>query len=283
MAPSILEVRASQSKINVYLDELNSNLEERDRLVEVLRLTPSANDNYELISLLQKLVKYFKYLQQDLISLIKVGENVEQYINQFREAVAKYEDVHEKLAGDSSISVSEYHFTPAEFPQRKTPISVISGSGAAREVLKSVRFQEDILDKDADDHFRNELMGTRNFKPYSDEESSNNTDSESFDAQTNQHLFAQHQQTILEQDQSLDVLHQLIIRQHTMGQSINSELDDHLILLNDLENGVDDANYRLNTAANRLHEFRKRVRENGSLVTIIVLTVILIMLLVVLN
>ncbi|ABN65271.2 predicted protein [Scheffersomyces stipitis CBS 6054] len=265
MAPSISEVRASQSKINVYLDELNSNLEERDRLVEVLRLTPSANDNYELISLLQKLVKYFKYLQQDLISLIKVGENVEQYINQFREAVAKYEDVHEKLAGDSSISVSEYHFTPAEFPQRKTPIS-------------SVRFQEDILDKDADDHFRNE-----NFKPYSDEESSNNTDSESFDAQTNQHLFAQHQQTILEQDQSLDVLHQSIIRQHTMGQSINSELDDHLILLNDLENGVDDANYRLNTAANRLHEFRKRVRENGSLVTIIVLTVILIMLLVVLN
>ncbi|KAK6456560.1 uncharacterized protein RJT20DRAFT_135316 [Scheffersomyces xylosifermentans] len=286
MAPSITEVKSSNAKIGIYLEELATSLEERERLVSVLKLTPSANDNYDLISLLQKLVKYLKYLQDDLNSLIRKGDNVDLYTAQFEESVSRYNSLYDKLSEDSTISVEEYAFEASEFPRSH---SVTNGSAfgngsrnGARDTLpKTVRFQEDIIDDN--DNFRNELMGTRAFKPYSDEDPANITDSESFDAQTNQQLFAQHQQTLLEQDENLDVLHESISRSHAMGQTINTELDDHLIILNDLERGVEDAHYRLNTAANRLHEFRNRLRENGSLVTIVVLTVILIMLLVVLN
>ena len=68
-----------------------------------------------------------------------------------------------------------------------------------------------------------------------------------------------------------------------MSQDINHELDDQLIILNDLEQGVDLSLGRLNSANTRLRHFRTLMRENGSLVTICTLTVILILLLVILN
>lgn len=54
-------------------------------------------------------------------------------------------------------------------------------------------------------------------------------------------------------------------------------------MLNDLELGVERSQFMLNNATNKLKSFRQKCRENGSLVTIVVLTVILILLLVVLN
>lgn len=87
----------------------------------------------------------------------------------------------------------------------------------------------------------------------------------------------------MRQDQDLDTLHQLISRQFSMGQDINQELDDQLIILNDLEQGVDQSLSRLDLANRRIRTFRNLMRENGSLVTICTLSIILILLLVVLN
>lgn len=123
-------------------------------------------------------------------------------------------------------------------------------------------------------------MGTRHvFKPYKDDPD----EQESSEELSNHQMFAQHQQTMMRQDQDLDTLHQLISRQFSMGQDINQELDDQLIILNDLEQGVDQSLSRLDLANRRIRTFRNLMRENGSLVTICTLSIILILLLVVLN
>ncbi|KAK6462426.1 hypothetical protein DFJ63DRAFT_154432 [Scheffersomyces coipomensis] len=281
MPPSIRDIKVSLGKVQVYLEELSSSLEERERLVSVLKLTPSANDNYDLITLFQKLFKYLNYLKDDLEIMNKRDKiNVEELNGQFQTVISRYNQLWHQASEDGSIDVGEFKFNHITITT-----STIKTTKSTKEVgQKSVRFQDDV--EADDDHLRNELMGTRSFRPYTDAEggeSDMGTDTESFDTQTNQQMFAQHQQIIHEQDSDLDLLHESVRRQHSMGMAINTELDDHIIILNDLESGIDQAQYRLNTATRRLNDFRKTCKENGSLVTIVVLTVILILLLVVLN
>ncbi|KAK6199188.1 uncharacterized protein RJT21DRAFT_121487 [Scheffersomyces amazonensis] len=281
MPPTVKDVKISLGKVQIYLEELSSSIEERERLISVLKLTPSSNDNYDLISLLQKLSKYLRYLQDDLEVLVRRDRSIiDEHIGQFRVLALKYNELVEQVSKEATIDVEEYKFNlNLTLGANSIPKSVKDTTGS-----KSVRFKDDI-DED-NDILRNELMGTRAFKPYSDNDN-NSTDidseAESFDAQSNQQMFAQHQQTLNEQDSDLDLLHQSIRRQHSMGMTINEELDDQLIILNDLESGIDRAQSRLSSATRRLNEFRKTCKENGSLVTIIVLTVILVLLLVVLN
>ncbi|CUM65466.1 uncharacterized protein PRCAT00003106001 [Priceomyces carsonii] len=262
----IKDVRSSISKISICLDQLDSNIEERDRLINLLKLTPSSNDNYDLVTLLGRIRKYLGYLQDDLISLIERGENESSLTAEFKDMVSRFQYLTQKLSNDLTIDILEYEFERKELPKSK-------------DAVKSVRFKDNPEHPEED--LKSELMGSQPFQPYHDDDQ--NTETESFDNESNQQMFALHAQRLLEQDQSLDSLHDSIQRQHSMGLTINNELDNHLIILNDLEQGVDGSYQRLNTATNRLNDFRRKCKENGSMITIIVLTVILILLLVVLN
>ncbi|KAG7663458.1 uncharacterized protein J8A68_003005 [[Candida] subhashii] len=266
-AVKIKDIKTTLGKVTICLDELASTVEERHSIFQ-MKLTPTTNDNFELISLLQRIVQYFKYLQDDFSGISNTTPAIESLLGQFAICSSQYNELYESLLDDTTIDIREYEYS------FKRPVTS----------TKSVRFQESTHSSTNNNENRDELMGTRAFKPYTDESGDETiSDGESFNASDNREMFAQHQQTLLRQDEDLDVLHSSIRRQHSMGVGINSELDDHLILLNDLESGVDDAGYRLNSAANRLHDFRRKAKENGSLVTIVVLTVILILLLVVLN
>ncbi|ODV79429.1 uncharacterized protein CANTADRAFT_52225 [Suhomyces tanzawaensis NRRL Y-17324] len=265
--PSTKDVRKALTKVTINLDSLQSSLEERDRLVQTLKLTPSPDDNYDLINIIQKVLKALNYIQDDLVYLINQGEVVDELIESFKEVSSRYDQYINELTHDAYITVEEYEFIRKDLPKEES------------KKPKTVRFRDDVTEDN--EELRTELMGTRAFKPYSDDEPQ--TDAESFDHETNQQLFAKHQQTLLDQDQDLDILHESIKRQHSMGRTINTELDDHLILLNDLELGVDVSQQRLNSATHKLLVFRTRVAENGSLVTIVVLTIIVIVLLVTLN
>lgn len=261
-------IKTQQTKIKSHLDQLSGLLEERSRLTNVLKLTPSQSDNLDLISLLAKIQTELKYQRQD----ISCGF-ASEFASDFGKVVDSYTDLLSGLSQDSYIDTQEYVFTDkvAEDPEPGNK--------------KSVRFKDYGNEDEVDDtaQMRNQLMGTLgNFRPYRDEPEEDRNSLLSVDT-SNQELFAQHQQQLLEQDQSLDQLHDLVRVQHSMGVTINEELDDHLILLSDLERGVDGSSARLRRATNNIRDFRRMVRENGSLVTIIVLTVILILLLVVLN
>lgn len=272
MTVSLLKVTTSANRLSALIEELDSIVEERDRLV-VLKLTPSANDNYEVIGVIEKVKKYLEYLKGDLNEMIQQDvKGISSACAKYESLISSYNEILSRLVQEGIMDVSEYKVEKG----LKQLVKRISENNATK---KSVRFNdapEDLTDG------RSELMGTRSFKPYRDEDDSG-TDAESFDQVSNQQMFAAHQQTLIEQDQDLDTLHGLILRQHSMGSAINIELDEHMIVLDDLEQGVDVSQRRLDRAANRLVEFRRKCKENGSLVTIVVLTVILIMLLVVLN
>lgn len=223
-------------------------IDERLRLINILKLTPSTNDNFDLINQLAKLTKLFKASDNDT--------------PKFKQLVNQYNDLLDQLNDDSTINIEEYKH-------------IIKKS-------KNVRFKDDTND------LRNELMGTTKFKAYKDEpeESEPNQSNRHSDfepSESNQDLFSQNQQLISQQDEDLDMLHDSVKIQKSMGLNINEEIDSHLIMLNDLENGVDSSQLRLDGANNRLREYRRKFQENGSLITIVVLTIILILLLVVLN
>lgn len=269
MAVTSKNIKTQQARIRSHLDQLSGLLEERSRLISVLKLTPSQSDNLDLINLLAKIQTELKYQRQDI-----AGAFASEFAADFADVVDTYGDLLSGLAQDPYIETHEYVFSDKIPEEPAEPAN-----------KKSVRFKDyDANDQNDDtEHIRNQLMGTvGNVRPYRDDPEEDRNSLLSVDT-TNQELFAQHQQQLLEQDQSLDRLHDLVRVQHSMGTSINDELDDHLILLNDLERGVDGSGSRLRRASNNIRDFRRKVQENGSLVTIIVLTVILILLLVVLN
>ena len=264
--PSIKDINTSITKGNIYVEELELVLDERHRMITVLQLTPSSNDNYEVITRLQRLFKQLNYLQSDIHNLAGRGHDLTREADLFHDLLAKYQGCMDQLEKDSTIDVAEYTFVS----QTKDELLA---KPTKREHAKSVSFKDEVEPLDA----RQDLMGTVPYEPYSD------NPQETLQDQSNHQIFAQHQQQLLEQDENLDVLSQSIRNQHRMGVTINSELDDHMIILNDLEQGVDNSQFRIDNARHKLADFRRRAQENGSLVTIVVLTVILILLLVVLN
>ncbi|RCK59007.1 Syntaxin-8 [Candida viswanathii] len=267
------DTRLTVSKIRFNLEELGNLLEERTNLND-LDLTPSKNDNFELISLILKTIQYFKFVDKDITNLTDFQEK-EHLGSEFETLVEQYNEIYSQLSEDSNLDISEYKYTYTR--STSTATATTGDTPANNNVHKSVRFKDTPDDNDA-----SELMGTRHaFKPYKDDP--DEEESSSPEDVSNHQMFAQHQQTMMRQDQDLDTLHLLISRQYMMGQDINHELDDQLIILNDLELGVDQSLSRMDLANRRIRTFRNLMRENGSLVTICTLSIILILLLVVLN
>ncbi|RLV90080.1 hypothetical protein JA1_004809 [Spathaspora sp. JA1] len=253
MSNKIKEIRTTLGKVGICLQQLESMIEERETIFQ-MKLTPSSNDTFELINLLQKITQYFKYLQQDLNRSVSGNrETVDQLSASFSSYVVEYSDLYDRLSQDTTIDIQEYKFKRTN----TATVGATTNSATTSTPTKTVRFQDQ-----EEEHADNlvELMGTRAFQPYSDQESNS-----SIDQVDNRQMFAQHQQTLMRQDQDLDQLHSSIKIQHSMGLNINQELDDHIILLNDLESGVDNSQARLTRAGNRLNNFTHKARENGSL------------------
>lgn len=257
------ELQAQANNISSYIEQVKENIEERKRLLS-LKLTPSQSDNLKIVEILTRIKRSLNYLYEDISEA-----QVKKFKREYTDLVTYYGELLTDLKQDAYIDVSEYEFTK-EIESEET-------------TKKSVRFKDYDAEDDENSQMRNELMGTaaNNFKPYRDEEPDRNS-LLSVDT-TNQELFTMHQQQILEQDQNLGQLHHSIRNQHSMSLGIGEELDEHMIILGDLERGIDQSLSRVRRATSRVQEFRRKVAENGSLTTIIVLTVILILLLVVLN
>lgn len=258
---SIKNIKNLIRKTSLHIEQLESTNEERDRLIRVLKLTPSSNDNYDLTGSLSKSLKNFKYIEHDISDICQKGdikaEEYEELIEAFKELVHRYNVVFESLKDDEFLDTEEFEYKLPDLPELSIP-------------TKTVRFMDDV--EVSNDHDGDV------YQPYRDDESV-----ATLESVPDRQIFAQHQQQILTQDENLGFLHDSVKRQHQMGVDINHEIDDHLILLNDLEEGVERSHHLLNNATRRIKSFRQKCRENGSLVTIIVLTIILILLLVMLN
>ncbi|CAK9436286.1 uncharacterized protein LODBEIA_P08440 [Lodderomyces beijingensis] len=278
MSITTKEVRLKLSKLQLLIEELEVAAEER-RNLQTLSLTPSANDDDELTSSLGKIVETFTFFESNL----NINNKDAAIRDQFGDLVESYAKVYSQLESDPAVDVSPYKFSRkhAGKPQLSTP--------------KSVRFKELPEENEDVPVMPAAAAMSKPFQPYHDDppsngpaaasESETETDNE-MDALhdlSNHQMYAQHQQTMMRQDADLDLLHESVRRQNLMSHDIDDELDEHLVILNDLERGVDDSGFRLERATQRLQTFRQMARENGSLVTIIILSIILLLLLTVLN
>jgi syntaxin 8 len=97
----------------------------------------------------------------------------------------------------------------------------------------------------------------------------------------NQQIHEYHSQVLRDQDDQLDRLGESIGRQRELSMQIGQELDDHVMLLDDVEEGVDRHQAQFNRARGRLDRFSRKAKENWSLTIIVALIIILVLLIVI--
>ncbi|KAI4917442.1 hypothetical protein J4E85_009961 [Alternaria conjuncta] len=140
-----------------------------------------------------------------------------------------------------------------------------------RQTSKSVRFT-DAPSSDSDDPNRSSLF------PYRDDPSDSTPDQTSLD---NEQIHEYHSRVIADQDSQLDSLGASIGRQRELSMQIGDELDGQVMLLDDVEEGVDRHAAQFVRARGRLDRFSRKARENWSLTVIVVLIIILVLLIVI--
>lgn len=148
-------------------------------------------------------------------------------------------------------------------------------SGSSKAASKSVRFRDN--SPSSPDRNREELFPSR----YRDEpEEDGIPDQEEL---SNEQIHQYHAQVLRDQDGQLDQLGASISRQRELSMQIGDELDGQVLLLDDVEQGVDRHQTSLNRARTRLEKFSRKAKENWSMSIIITLIVVLILLIVILK
>lgn len=139
---------------------------------------------------------------------------------------------------------------------------------------KSVRFSDNPTADNDHDTNRSALF------PYRDDPEDNDAppDQSHLD---NQQIHEYHSQVLRDQDDQLDRLGESISRQRELSMQIGNELDDHVMLLDDVEEGVDRHQAQFNRARGRLERFSRKAKDNWSLTIIVVLIIILVLLIVI--
>jgi len=95
---------------------------------------------------------------------------------------------------------------------------------------------------------------------------------------SNHQIFYQQQDIMKQQDESLDVLSQSIMRQKNMASAMSTELEIHNRLLDEVEIGVEVVDHKLRNTNSRM----EKIKQNAGSTCMIVIIVILIILIVVL-
>ncbi|KAF2032028.1 hypothetical protein EK21DRAFT_62011 [Setomelanomma holmii] len=151
-----------------------------------------------------------------------------------------------------------------------------AATSKTRHASKSVRFSDNpsaSTTATSDDPNRAALF------PYRDDPDPDITPDQSH--LDNQQIHEYHSQVIRDQDDQLDQLGASIGRQRELSMQIGDELDGQVMLLDDVEEGVDRHTAQFRRARGRLDRFSRKARENWSLTVIVVLIVILVLLIII--
>lgn len=266
-------------RLSYELDRLDDIVEERLRLLDLLKIQPSNQDNVKLKKQLNRALDTLN----EAVKEIHRSDSIETYS-------AKFNDILSKIP-EGTIESSLYQF--------KIPVQSKQVEEDLNELPKKVRFKDE-------DSTLTYVEDDNNFASYRDEPNHDPTDAGETDSPdkqnlfglasqkvndpniiapgiSNQDVFIQQQQQLLEQDSQLNVLSESIHRSHSISLNINQEVteqNDHV--LQDLESLVDYSGRNLDRAKRRLEIFEKSARENGPCFIIVALTLILILLIAIL-
>ncbi|EPQ51613.1 hypothetical protein GLOTRDRAFT_123164 [Gloeophyllum trabeum ATCC 11539] len=126
---------------------------------------------------------------------------------------------------------------------------------------------------------RNDSVKVTQFAPYTDDPEGGPPNR--YQDEEPQVILQTQRRLIDDQDAQLDVLSSSINRQHHLSLQINSELDSHVGLLEELDTDLDRTEGRLNGARRSLDRVAKGAKENSSTVIIAILILVLLLLIIV--
>ncbi|KAF2085153.1 hypothetical protein K490DRAFT_47502 [Saccharata proteae CBS 121410] len=146
---------------------------------------------------------------------------------------------------------------------------------------KAVRFRDSpsASTTTSPDPSRAALFPYRDF-PDDDDDDDRSPDHAQLD---NTQIHAYHKNVLSEQDAQLDTLSASITRQRELSIQIGDELDDHALMLDEVDEGVDRHQSQLDRARGRLGKVARGARDNWSLTLIVVLIVVLVLLIAILK
>ncbi|KAF2472038.1 SNARE complex subunit [Lindgomyces ingoldianus] len=148
-----------------------------------------------------------------------------------------------------------------------------------RQVSKSVRFSDNPSGSSPPRSNSPEDPNRAALFPYRDDPS--DADHPDQSSLSNEQIHIYHSQVIQEQDDQLDRLGESIGRQRELSMQIGDELDGHVLLLDEVDEGVDRHAAQFRRARGRLDRIGRKARENWSLTIIVALIVILVLLIVI--
>ncbi|CEP63985.1 syntaxin LALA0_S09e07030g [Lachancea lanzarotensis] len=268
------------------IEKLQDLVRERRRLVETLHMNPSTNDTINLKKQLNATIESLKQAEDNAAG----SENLEleSLINKYNLVVADIPD--------QAVEKGLYTFM-----KKIKPSSKLSTSSTPES--KKVRFKDNLAE--FQDHPGEPSVDSEiQFEPFRDEVEFQNDDQEAERNRlfgddnrstlnskpltiapqlSNQEMFIQQQQQLLEQDTHLEDLSRSVQKGHGLSLDIHHELtDQNDSVLRDLESLVDNSGRNLDRAKKKLHVYEKTARENGPCLIIVLLVFILVLLLVIL-
>ena len=92
-----------------------------------------------------------------------------------------------------------------------------------------------------------------------------------------------HKSVLRDQDEHLDRLGESIGRQRDLSIQIGDELDEHVMMLDDVEDHVDRHQGRLDGARRSLGKVARKANDNKQLTAIFILIIVLVLLIVILK
>ncbi|EFA80454.1 putative syntaxin 8 [Heterostelium album PN500] len=123
---------------------------------------------------------------------------------------------------------------------------------------------------------RNELMGDASSKRAWGKQAKDNEFTQNFN---NQQLFNQNNTVMQEHDQALDLLSNSLMRQKNMASAMNTELEIHNQLLDDVEIGVDRTTSRIQHTNSKMNILKENASSCGMIICIVLLIIFIIVLL----
>ncbi|KAK0123563.1 hypothetical protein ONS96_010542 [Cadophora gregata f. sp. sojae] len=271
-------------------DHIKLSLLERQRAIS-LNLEPTSQDGHISRSLdslregLESIIEERIRLQEagDISASSALQETEQNLQKQYNELAAQFRGV----PTDTATSTITYPNDPSladdfaratERPRNTSSSSFLKktlrgSTGPAAPSLKSVRFSDSLSVQDEDDA-RNALF------LYRDDPTSGPPDQSYLD---NQQIHAYHSQVLAEQDEALDRLGESIGRQRELSIQIGDELDEHVQMLDDVDQRVDRHQTSLDKARKNLGTVARKAKDNMQMTIIAILIIILVLLIIILK
>ncbi|AOA60526.1 Endosome SNARE [Komagataella phaffii CBS 7435] len=241
-------------------------IEELETLLNEETIIKGLNDDYDSTSFSMKVEPVLRktYNMFNGISVDVSGKNKSRVQALYK----SYTQLLNTLAEDLSIDTSSFKVDNI-WSEDSQNGQVNDNSQRQLKKSKSVRFKDNLIEPGVQE---------TTVAPYHDD--APETRDSAINSLNNQSIFIDNQQELLRQDHVLDKLSRSVGKQREIGLTIGGEVDEQVVMLDDLEAQIDHNENTLYRARGRITKFSQMSSENGRLMSIFGLLILLILLIV---